>query len=243
MTTKFLDQFTKFISLGSNCFCRKFFEYKGKQKETNFFDNVGVSMWALNEIIQNDFKDVLNRDYFVNKRINKKKDEYIYTNELYYLIFKHDFVQSYKKGLINISDTSFSDFKSKYERRIERFRELINKDEESDKDIYFFLRYEEYRDQRIIHEEYEDKFATSELDYLEEFSFLLKEKNPLKKFVILYITRKDDEKNKCYVSDNIIVLKNYLNISWANSDEMIEKLCKENEKFLETSIKEILNLD
>ena len=58
----------KIISLGSNCYNKIYLNKIGIKRETNYFDYIGTSMWAINELfIMNKFKDVFsNKDNFIN---------------------------------------------------------------------------------------------------------------------------------------------------------------------------------
>ena len=90
----FIKKFNgKIISLGSNCFIKLFLNDINYKEETYFFDYIGTSMWSINELIENNFNDLFNKDKFEKKQILfLGKDKYIYQ---YYLRFKHDVKQNF----------------------------------------------------------------------------------------------------------------------------------------------------
>ena len=101
---KFFKSFDKIISLGSNCYIKMFLESHLIKKETQFFDYIGSSMWSINELLKNDFKGLYDYKNFEKKHILNKGDIYIFTNNLYYLRFKHDFKQNFDSNINDIKD-------------------------------------------------------------------------------------------------------------------------------------------
>ena len=219
--------FDKVIPVGGNCYFKLYFTLMKYNQETYFFDYLGSPMWAVNQLIDNGFKNLFIREDYVNMNIlSNKPDEYIYTNKKYYLVIKHDFKnQKFKKGEIILTNEQFNEFQTKYERRIERFNELMN----TNKNI-LFLRFQEHKN-KVIYPEYEELYKKSELEYMFEFSDLIKTKFSTLKFKIIYITKDFD--NKYYEDKNLIVLKDYINIdNWVKASFQIKQLFIENKDFL-----------
>lgn len=225
---KFLfKKFDKVMSLGSNCYVKLFLQFQKNNEETNFFDNLGTSMWAVNELIDNGFADLFNKSDYENIQVlNTGNEKYIYTNKKYYLIVKHDFKQKFlESSIFDVTNEQFLEFQRKYERRIKRFNEILN----SDKNI-LFLRFHESKD-KIIHAEYVEKYKKSELEYLFEFDEMMSKKFPKLKYKVIFISK--DLENMYHKDKNIIVLKDYLNINfWVKSPVQIDKLINDNKDFL-----------
>jgi hypothetical protein len=223
---KLLNKYDKVISLGSNCYIRLYLDSINVKKETHFFDNIGSSMWSINKLVENNFSDLFNQDDYCMMHISNTKDKYIYTHKKYYLIFKHDFLQNYLSNVNSVSKKTFLEFKIKYERRKERFIQLIN-----NKDTVLFIRLEENRNPKIHHEIYEKNFETSELEYVKIFSNIIKKINPSKKFLIIFISKQN--KNNYDFENNIITIKDILNINtWIKCDKKLQELFEINNTFL-----------
>ena len=74
------------ISLGYNCFFKKFLKIKLKiNKETNFFDNIGTSMWSINELLLNDFQDFFIPEYYKQLEIKNNSNPNFLSNTKYYI--------------------------------------------------------------------------------------------------------------------------------------------------------------
>lgn len=227
MTIDILKKFDKVISLGGNCYPKIYFSFVKYNQETYFFDYLGSPMWAVNELIDNNFSFLFNKEDYENMNIlTNTPNEYIYTNKKYYLVLRHDFeYQKLKKGKILINDSQFKEFQDKYERRIIRMNELLN----SNKNI-LFVRFHENKN-KIIYSDYEEKYKKNELEYLFDFSELIKKKFLTLKFKIIYITK--DLNNNYYKDNNLIVLKDFINIvDWTKSSFQLNKLFNNNKKFL-----------
>jgi len=184
-------------------------------------------MWAVNQLIENNFEAFLNKDELENMNILKSyPNEYIYTNKKYYTVVKHDFKHyKYKKGNVQLSDAQFNEFKTKYLRRIASFNEILN----SNKNI-LFIRFHESKD-KIIYPEYESYYKTSELEYLFEYSDMLKRKCPELKFKVIFISK--DLENNYHKDKNIIILKDNINIvDWVKCSFQIKQLFTDNKDFL-----------
>ena len=52
---KFMDKFDEVSSLGYNCYTKLYFNSRKMDKETQFFDYIGTSVWSIIELLENDF--------------------------------------------------------------------------------------------------------------------------------------------------------------------------------------------
>ena len=222
----FILSFDKIISLGCKCYVKLFLDSIKHKSETQFFDYIGSSMWAINDLFKDDFSELFDNGI---DDIEKKKilysgfDKYILTHKKYYLRFKHDFRQNCNSGIKeNIKSEDFNKVSEKYLRRKERLINILNEDKET----LLFIRYEENQENRIKY--FGDK--KSEIEYIYEFIDIIKQKYPLKKFCILFLsdTMENDKRD-----ENLIILKNLSRINiWTQSPKKIKNTIEQNEKFL-----------
>lgn len=223
----FIHSFDKIISLGCKCYVKLFLDSIKHKSETQFFDYMGSSMWAINDLFKNDFSELLEDGV---DSLEKKKilysgfDKYVLTDKKYYLRFKHDFKQNCNSEIKdNIKIEDFNKVNEKYLRRKERLINILNEDKET----LLFIRYEENQENRIKY--FGDK--KPEIDYIYEFIDIIKQKYPLKKFCILFLsdTMENDDKR----DENLIILKNLNRINiWTQSPKKIKNTIEQNENFL-----------
>ncbi len=187
------------ISLGSSCFTKRFIDFLGIKQETHFFDYLGTKGWSIHQLLQNDFKDLFDKNDYVNLRILSKGDEYTITNKKYYINFKHDFPQTFKEITHPIHISQYQNVFSKYERRVNRFKNLINNIENK----ILFIRIEQ-RSDRVIRDEDSEKNNLGELYFCKEFMKLFKEKN---KNIFLLFFYSHIDKDTYFPDENLIVLK------------------------------------
>lgn len=222
----FIRSFDKIISLGSNCYVKMFLESIKYSCETQFFDYIGSSMWAVNDLFKENFNDLFESgmDNFEKKRIMYTGDQYILTHKKYHLRFKHEFKQNFQSAdNDNIKTRHFNIFVDKYKRRKNRLLDIMN----DDKQTLLFIRYEEDYKNKVIY--YEDK--KSEIEYIYEFIDIIKQKYPLKKFCILFLSHsmENDKPN-----ENLVILKNIEKINiWTESPIKIKNTIDKNNLFLE----------
>uniref|UniRef100_A0A6C0E1T5 Papain-like cysteine peptidase n=1 Tax=viral metagenome TaxID=1070528 RepID=A0A6C0E1T5_9ZZZZ len=216
---KFLKSFDKIISLGSNCYIKMFLDSHLKKEETQFFDYIGTSMWSINELIKNDFQGLYDYKNFEKKHILNKGDKYIFTNNLYYVRFKHDFNQNFSSNVNDIKeDKKFLEFVNKYKRRQKRFMEILNS-----KENILFIRYEEDNKDRIKY--YEEK---DEIEFIYEFMKILKTINPNKKFFFILLSHEKSLEDK---DNNLFVVKINDPVKiWTEAPNKIKNTLLENEK-------------
>lgn len=207
MNIYFNTHFDKILSLGSNCYPKFFISkiLKPSYGETELFDYIGSSMWSINMLILNDFKDIHNDTYFKLKPV-LENDDPIVTNIKYNLRFKHD--------LKTVSDCNTVDFQNKLQRRIGRFKKNLKSGK------VLFIRHQESQTRRIPF-----SVQRSEIDELEEFIDILDIKYKCSNVKILYINLDTDGWNE---RQNIFSVKiNSLDYDWANAHKIIATLFEE----------------
>jgi len=222
------------LSLGTNCNVKKYIDTIKPNNPTQFFDYIGTSMWAINELIENDFSGVFNIDDFESMKTSTNYGD-IVTNKKYYLRFLHDLknidndklrVFKYKDSISVCKASNFVECKEKYERRSKRFIDLL-----SGSNKILFIRLEEDNRNRIMYDMYKEKLQKSELEYTFDLSNTLKRKYTNLDFMILVISFNHD--NMYYAKSNVIVLKMIDIIDeYETAGTTIEKLFIFNKDFL-----------
>jgi hypothetical protein len=220
MNLEFFNKFDKIISLGFNCFIKKFKSQVLKiSEETDLFDYIGTPMWGINLFIKNNFKNLDDKSKYSNLQINIK--DKIITQKDYYFRFLHD--------LNNDNfDRNFIEFVNKYNRRVERFLKNIK----TCKKI-LFIRTEE-NNNRIKYDEYKEYYEKTEIEYLQEFTKLIKEINPKLEIKIILIS-KSLINNQI---DNIIVLNESKDYKWLTAHNDLKFTFEKHAEF----IKKLINI-
>jgi len=204
----------KILSLGYNCCVKKYIDTIAKKGPTNLFDYIGSSMWAINKLFENDFQDLFDINMYKNMEIIPNYN--VITNEKYYFRFLHDL-----KTMDN-----FKKFKESYKRRIIRFEEELN-----NKNKILFIRLEEPRQDRIIYDQYKEYFQKNELEYLKDFSTIIKTKIPKLNFKIIFIS--ETFETSILEEHNILILKkNNEVVNWDNCMLIFKKLFEENKEII-----------
>jgi hypothetical protein len=234
------------VPLGYNCFVKKYLNYIGISQETQLFDYIGSSMWGINNFIENDYKNLFNLNEYELLQINTNKTEEIVTHKKYYFRFLHDLKDvpkknydikyinnKYSKNIIKIqnrnNDILFNNFQEKYERRIIRFIDLINT-----KNKIIFIRIEEKINNRIMYDFIKDNYYKDEIEYLKDFTNIIKKINNNMEFYIIFISKKLPNS----FIDNIIILNDTENINnYDNCDIKLNDLFNKNKDFLMSFIK------
>ena len=99
------------ISLGYSCCVKKYTEKSLMIKtHTNFFDYIGTSMWSINKLFENNFRDLFEINDYKHMQITNELS--CSTNVKYYLRMLHD--------LKTLSYKDFESFKYSYSRKISR---------------------------------------------------------------------------------------------------------------------------
>ena len=182
------------VSLGWNCHVALFLQDLGDMEKTRYerqvFDWFGSHMWSVCEMLENDFAYLTNRSMIVPRDRLEDKILIILSHTKYDLRFLHEFKNQY-----NITDAEWTEFESKYARRIQRFKELC-----ASKKPLLFFRLEEDQYNRIQYPEF--KKEHNEKYYVERFADSMKQKGV--NFQIIYFTTSfargyDKERNILYV--------------------------------------------
>jgi hypothetical protein len=238
---EYLQKKNVLVSLGYNCFIKKYLNNKNILQETQLFDNIGSPMWSINEFIRNDYKYLFNINDYAYLKIYDNYNEMMMTNKKYFFVFLHDFqnkiiIDKYTNKKINISlnlKIMYYLFKEKYERRISRFKLLL-----SNNNSIVFFRLEESLKNKIYHNYYKNnlKYYKSEYNYLKEFSLLIKKKYKNLKFNIIFLN--NSIINKFDSAYNILTINvNNINLSYDNCDYEINKIIESNKDFIMQNIK------
>lgn len=210
------------VSIGYACGCKKYIDTIVKQ-QTHFFDRLGTPMWAICELLENDFDGFLDKTKWHNITPIAGNDEEMPTHDKYYIRAKHDFF----KNKIHIH---FKQFNEIYSRRIERFIELLTS---SNKII--FIRVEDDRtNERNLSQEQQQKYSIDEYQYVLNFCNIVKTKFGLVHFFVLYIS--PTKQNN--FEHNIITLHTNDNYNWFTAEIDIKNLIDRNFDFITKCISE-----
>ena len=226
MYNDFFSINTTIISLGYNCSVKIFLKTMIDQP-TYLFDWIGSPMWGINKFINNNY-NLFNKNEYKKLQIYSENIEYTHLlcNTKYYFKFIHDLpthstinktqIIKNKNGEI-IKINYYSSFKTKYERRIERFNELLNSNK-----LIVFIRLEECIKNKIIHEEYRELYSKSEVEYVKEFMILIKNKYPNLNFKLIFLSKS----NLNELNNNLLILnntKNDISDLFSINQELIKK--------------------
>jgi len=226
----------KIISLGCNCFMKIFMKNMKINQETHFFDWIGSSLWSILLFIQEShdaesanlakLMNINNYQYTVPINVPNKphSGEAMVTYMPYNMRFIHDFpvipANSQKEKIINSS--YFLVYQRKYRDRYKRFLNLL-KTAKNNKIL--FIRLEENNEGRVINRQHQDMYEKSELEYLIEFTKLLKTLYGIQCDVI-FISRTHEN---CYLSEhNIVVLNDPNTYKWDTCTEPYNNLFEKN---------------
>ena len=164
------------------------------------FDWIGTPMWAICDLLENNFEDFTNKDcYELKTRFTHKEDKYL-THSKYDFVFVHD----YGKSIENIPEEKYKKVEEDYNRRVLRFQSILNSPMK-----LFFIRLEQDISNRIGLPEQQNEH--DEYYYVEKFADLLLSKGYT--FTILYITT---SQKKGYDKQ-----KHICRIQYANPDKKI----------------------
>jgi len=204
MVPNLFPQYDMLISIGGNCFPMFYLRKYVKQSELLFFDHIGSSMWSIKDIIDNDWKDILDISKYELKQILNTNTNLIITHNEYYLRFVHD-----AKCLTDVN----SIFMSKISRRLQRFEQSVR----NAKNL-LLIRIQEDTTHRINY--HPDKLPDSEI--MLSFISLLKTKYGCTSITIIFI---NTEQNGWNNDKTILYVKvRSLKINWKTSADFIHKL-------------------
>ena len=220
-------KYDMFISLGYNCFPKKYIDEKIYKIgcPTNVFDRLGTPLWSISELIETKLEHFFDINDYDIIEINKG-DRPIITNVKYYVRIFHDLTKI-------DNDFDFKIFKDKYNRRMDRFYDILNDCEKNGKKILFICSCE-YMDNRILYDEIIDKYNISEIDYLKNIVGTFTKIWPLLNFKILYLSKINDN---CIIESKIIIIK-LLNepCDWLNCVQVYSKTFHLNKIFISLNI-------
>jgi len=215
------------ISLGTNCKIKMFLNLHIDQP-THLFDWIGSPQWGINNLI-NDNYDLFNTSDYCSLNIYNSIDPLtIFCNKKYYFKFIHDLDNNtiidkynlvYNKHGDLIKVSKFLEFKEKYQRRIQRFIEMLN----SNKSIVF-LRLEELMANKIIYDNHKEFYAKPEIYYIKEFMNIIKNKYPNANFKLIFFS----QTNQTELIDNLLIINDDLNVHDKNENEKLEMLINKN---------------
>jgi len=212
------------ISLGYVC---NVFGYLNSDKtlhknlKSSVFDRIASPMWAINELVSNDFEDFLKDDNIKHDQLFDKSDRKEHYDSRYYVRF--------------LKTAKLDDIREIFNRKIEKLNQILNSDEP-----VLFVRCEEKhqltkRGSRIIFDEYKDKYSKNELAYVKLFSNTLKNKYPSLNFKILFMGQSGDN----FVDkEHGIVGIGYPESEFCSRDgpRSVGRLLKENRNFIDRNL-------
>ena len=76
-----MDNYVHNISLGVNCTHKMYLNSVKKSKETHVFEWTGCSMWAVNELLANNFEGLLEHNQIEKQLIFPDSDKKIFTQK------------------------------------------------------------------------------------------------------------------------------------------------------------------
>jgi len=222
------------MSLGCNCTLKSYIKLYIDQP-TYIFDWIGSPMWGINKLINNNFDLFNNNDYGPLKIYNNKSD-IIYCNKKYFFKFIHDLqpdtdINANKTLLLNdkyggiIKVNYVNVFKKKYQRRIDSFIELLNSHK-----LVVFLRLEENMNDKLFYDEYKESYSIPEIDHIQEYMNILKNKYPKLNYKLIYFTKSHSTE----IKDNLLIIHDNININ--NEAKNIDILMNNNKDIIDKFI-------
>ena len=134
-------------------------------------------------------------------------------------------IVNYNNAIHVCKKSNFEECKDKYERRSQRFIDVLNSSNK-----LLFIRIQEDMNCIIKHDMYKDKYVKSELEYTFELSNILKNMYPKLEFLIITISK---DENQYYKDNNIIVIKELEDLTdYETCVIKLEKLFTQNNDFL-----------
>jgi hypothetical protein len=196
------QRFDGVLSLGSNCFIKKYLQGVAQVgcQETQLFDYIGTSAWAIQVLLENRFLNFFHFPSYEYMHVLSKGDEYMMVHRGYYLRFKHDFLQSYKRETYRLGEKDYTSFKAKYQRRIPRFYHTMQTRER-----ILFLRLEERNPDRVQHTRYTERFAISEVDQMLELCRTFQRIFPKNRITTIFLSSEVEE-SQWFEEEGLFVL-------------------------------------
>lgn len=167
-----MDKFDKVISLGYICNVAEMLIHLKMRKEAYPFDRLGISAWAVNELLSNNFNEFLEYENLKTGKLFLNSNEIFTYDEKYYVRLENK----------ELNKSQYSVISQKIKTRVERLKNVLDSEQS-----VLFIRSSEPMENRIILDQYADKYAKPEIEQIRELSNILKTKYPNLKFKILYI--------------------------------------------------------
>ena len=213
------------VSRGSSCFSRRFIDVCKMSNEYLFFDWIGSSMWAINELMASRFHGLDNINDYQPVIIRPSDQKKIITHAEFYLRFLHDFSPyMHARGLLPQDKKHAELIIEKYRRRAERFIDVLSSLKE-----LLFIRIEEDVKDRIIYEKYAQK-PKDELQELFRFTALVKDLNPKLEFQVLFFSTSFETRQ--YIDERIFVVGHQKKMDWKSCATELSSIVQENRAFL-----------
>ena len=236
---KFMDKFDDVSSLGYNCYTKLYFNSLKMDKETQFFDYIGTSVWSIIELLENDFDGIFDKSNYKIMNIMKTgDDQFLVVNEKYFIRCKHEFKKTLDRKFdpeilheYEIDKEELEDFIEKMKRRKERFMNML-----ASNNSLLFIRYEEDPTGRYHLKQYDEKFNISYMENLKILSDMFKKINPEKKITILDISHRHDKTE--YIKEyEIIKIRMRKRIDhWKKAVVEFENTFSNEKKFIEENL-------
>ena len=236
---KFMDKFDEVSSLGYNCYTKLYFNSRKMDKETQFFDYIGTSVWSIIELLENDFDGIFDKSNYKIMNIMKTgDDQFLVVNEKYFIRCKHEFKKTLNQKFdpeilheYEINKEELEDFIEKMKRRKERFMNML-----ASNNSLLFIRYEEDPTGRHDIKQYESKLNISYIDNLKILSDMFKKINPEKKITILDLSHRHDKTE--YIKEyEIIKIRMRKRIDhWKKAVVEFENTFSNEKKFIEENL-------
>ena len=236
---KFMDKFDEVSSLGYNCYTKLYFNSRKMDKETQFFDYIGTSVWSIIELLENDFDGIFDKSNYKIMNIMKTgDDQFLVVNEKYFIRCKHEFKKTLNQKFdpeilheYEINNEELEDFIEKMKRRKERFMNML-----ASNNSLLFIRYEEDSTGRRDIKQYESKLNISYIDNLKILSDMFKKINPEKKITILDLSHRHDKTE--YIKEyEIIKIRMRKRIDhWKKAVVEFENTFSNEKKFIEENL-------
>lgn len=221
----------KWVSIGYNCFMRICIDRSNILKPmTNFFDYLGTPMWAVHQLIQNDFpSDFFDQTMYKNMFMFKDRKNVMHTNRIYthskYMIrVAHD-LPNYNDPSPPFPQLEFDAFVLKYKRRIPRFKQLL----EQTRFPLLFFRYQEPLENHDIPTEHEHYYDVPEDQQMERFDQMLQQKYPSLRYKILYFQTDVEDQ----VRGNVIYCKRTTRLEFPTIFEDLTIMMNHKKSFFE----------
>jgi len=234
-----MDKFDDVSSLGYNCYTKLYFNSLKMDKETQFFDYIGTSVWSIIELLENDFDGIFDKSNYKIMNIMKTgDDQFLVVNEKYFIRCKHEFKKTLDRKFdpeilheYEIDKEELEDFIEKMKRRKERFMNMF-----ASNNSLLFIRYEEDPTGRYDLKQYDEKFNISYMDNLKILSDMFKKINPEKKITILDISHRHDKTE--YIKEyEIIKIRMRKRIDhWKKAVVEFENTFSNEKKFIEENL-------